>query len=177
MPFVEQLRDGDDLVMGNRFRGGIAPGAMPSLHRYLGNPVLIGHRPAVLPQRRSATSTAACAASTATPSARWTCGPPGMEFASEMVVKATLHGLRDRRGADHAVARRPQPRRRTCAPGATAGGTCASCCSTARAGCSSTPGLALMVLGAAGRLWLLPGPRATSAASRSTCTPCSTPRG
>ena len=40
MPFVTELRDGADLVMGNRFKGGIAPGAMPSLHRYLGNPVL-----------------------------------------------------------------------------------------------------------------------------------------
>jgi glycosyltransferase involved in cell wall biosynthesis len=39
-PFVEQLRGGADLVMGNRFRGGIAPGAMPLLHKYLGNPVL-----------------------------------------------------------------------------------------------------------------------------------------
>src|SRR5258708_5027043 len=40
MPFLERLRAGADLVMGNRFRGGIAPGAMPLLHRYLGNPVL-----------------------------------------------------------------------------------------------------------------------------------------
>jgi hypothetical protein len=39
-PFLERLRQGDDLVMGNRFKGGIAPGAMPFLHRYLGNPVL-----------------------------------------------------------------------------------------------------------------------------------------
>jgi glycosyltransferase involved in cell wall biosynthesis len=38
--FVAKLRDGADLVMGNRFRGGILPGAMPFLHRYLGNPVL-----------------------------------------------------------------------------------------------------------------------------------------
>lgn len=38
--FVEELRKGADLVMGNRFRGGIAPNAMPLLHRYLGNPVL-----------------------------------------------------------------------------------------------------------------------------------------
>ena len=38
--FVEKLRDGYQLVMGNRFQGGIAPGAMPPLHRYLGNPVL-----------------------------------------------------------------------------------------------------------------------------------------
>src|SRR5487761_260567 len=40
MPFVERLRAGADLVLGNRFRGGIAPGAMRPLHRYLGNPVL-----------------------------------------------------------------------------------------------------------------------------------------
>jgi glycosyltransferase involved in cell wall biosynthesis len=40
MPFLEKLRDGYDLVMGNRFKGGIKKGAMPFLHRYLGNPVL-----------------------------------------------------------------------------------------------------------------------------------------
>jgi hypothetical protein len=39
-PFLDELRGGADLVMGNRFRGGIAPGAMPASHRYLGNPVL-----------------------------------------------------------------------------------------------------------------------------------------
>jgi glycosyltransferase involved in cell wall biosynthesis len=38
--FVDALRDGADLVIGNRFAGGIMPGAMPALHRYLGNPVL-----------------------------------------------------------------------------------------------------------------------------------------
>ena len=38
--FVERLREGWQLVMGNRFAGGIRPGAMPPLHRYLGNPVL-----------------------------------------------------------------------------------------------------------------------------------------
>src|SRR5438309_489330 len=40
--FVNKLREGYDLVMGNRFQGGILPGAMPPLHRYLGNPVLTG---------------------------------------------------------------------------------------------------------------------------------------
>lgn len=38
--FVARLREGNDIVMGNRFKGGIALGAMPFLHRYLGNPVL-----------------------------------------------------------------------------------------------------------------------------------------
>jgi len=42
MPFVERLRAGDDLVMGNRFKGGIKKGAMPPLHRWLGNPFLSG---------------------------------------------------------------------------------------------------------------------------------------
>jgi glycosyltransferase involved in cell wall biosynthesis len=39
-PFVERLRAGADLVMGNRFAGGVEPGAMPALHKYIGNPVL-----------------------------------------------------------------------------------------------------------------------------------------
>jgi glycosyltransferase involved in cell wall biosynthesis len=39
-PFVQKIQEGYDLVMGNRFRGGIRPGAMPKLHRYLGNPLL-----------------------------------------------------------------------------------------------------------------------------------------
>jgi hypothetical protein len=93
LPFVEALRNGADLVMGNRFKGGVAPGAMPPLHRYLGNPVLsfIGRlffrskigdfhcglrgfrRDTVLDLGLQAT---------------------GMEFASEMVVKATLARVR-----------------------------------------------------------------------------------
>ncbi|MCC4907842.1 glycosyltransferase family 2 protein [Microbacterium sp. cx-59] len=88
-PFFERLRDGADLVMGNRFQGGIAPGAMPPLHRYLGNPVLSGigqlfFRPNI---------------------GDFHCGlrgfnrarmaelhlqTTGMEFASEMVVKSSL---------------------------------------------------------------------------------------
>lgn len=88
-PFIEGLRAGADLVMGNRFKGGIAPGAMPPLHKYLGNPVLssIGQlffKPNI---------------------GDFHCGlrgfnrdrirelglqTTGMEFASEMVVKASL---------------------------------------------------------------------------------------
>jgi glycosyltransferase involved in cell wall biosynthesis len=40
MPFLEGLRAGNDVVIGDRFKGGIDPGAMPFLHRYLGNPIL-----------------------------------------------------------------------------------------------------------------------------------------
>ena len=92
-PFVAKLRDGYDLVMGNRFMGGIQAGAMPPLHRYLGNPVL----------------TAIGRLFFKSPAGDFHCGlrgfsraamvsldlrTTGMEFASEMVVKSTLHKLR-----------------------------------------------------------------------------------
>jgi glycosyltransferase involved in cell wall biosynthesis len=91
--FVQRLRAGDDLVMGNRFRGGIAPGAMPALHRYLGNPVLsfIGRLFFHAPVRdfhcglRGFRRDAILALGLRT---------TGMEFASELVVKACLSGLR-----------------------------------------------------------------------------------
>ena len=91
--FLERLRAGDELVMGNRFAGGVEPGAMPWLHRYLGNPIL------------SALGRIFFAA----PVSDFHCGlrgfsndayqrmalrAGGMEFASEMVVKATLLGMR-----------------------------------------------------------------------------------
>ncbi len=91
--FVEALRDGHDLVMGNRFRGGIAPGAMPFLHRYLGNPVLttIGRLFFDSPARdfhcglRGFGREAILSLDLRT---------TGMEYASEMVVKASLGDLR-----------------------------------------------------------------------------------
>ncbi len=92
-PFVERLRDGADLVMGNRFAGGIEKNAMPPLHRYLGNPVLsflgrIFYR---------------------TPVGDFHCGlrgfntvairalklnTKGMEFASEMIIKSAIMNYR-----------------------------------------------------------------------------------
>jgi glycosyl transferase family 2 len=92
-PFVERLRAGADLVVGNRFRGGIRPGAMPWLHRRFGNPVLslVGRR------------------LFGTPCGDIYCGlrafdrqkiidldvrSSGMEFAIEMIVKASMGGLR-----------------------------------------------------------------------------------
>jgi glycosyltransferase involved in cell wall biosynthesis len=87
--FLNQLRAGSDLVMGNRFQGGISEQAMPFLHRYLGNPVLSGIGRLFF----------------GSPCGDFHCGmrgfrrdsfvqmdirSTGMEFASEMVVKATL---------------------------------------------------------------------------------------
>jgi len=91
--FLEKLRAGADLVMGNRFRGGIQHNAMPPLHRYLGNPALtrIGrlffHSPVgdfycgIRGFRKDAYEKMALRTT-------------GMEFATEMVVKATLLNLR-----------------------------------------------------------------------------------
>ena len=93
MPFLERLRAGDDLVMGNRFKGGIAPGAMPPLHRYLGNPVLS------LAGRlffKAPVGDFHCGLRTFRRDAILRLGlvTTGMEFASEMVVKAQLAGLK-----------------------------------------------------------------------------------
>ncbi|MDJ0740704.1 MAG: glycosyltransferase family 2 protein [Gammaproteobacteria bacterium] len=91
--FVEKLRAGYQLVMGNRFRGGIAPGAMPKLHRYLGNPVLsfVGRL-----LFRSPVGDFHCGLRGFDRQAIIDLGlvTPGMEFASEMVVKATLNRLK-----------------------------------------------------------------------------------
>ncbi|MEV2267729.1 glycosyltransferase [Nonomuraea africana] len=92
LPFVEQLRDGADLVMGNRFKGGIAPGAMPPLHRYLGNPVLSFVGRLFFP---SAIGDFHCGLRGFRRDSILRLGlqTGGMEFASEMVVKSTLQGL------------------------------------------------------------------------------------
>jgi len=93
MLFVKELRAGNDLVMGNRFQGGIKPGAMPFLHRYIGNPIL----------------SAIGRIFFHTPVGDFHCGlrgfkrdsilnldlrTTGMEFASEMVVKSSINGLK-----------------------------------------------------------------------------------
>jgi len=92
-PFVESLRAGHQLVVGNRFRGGIADGAMPPLHRYLGNPVLsfLGRRFFGGPL-----SDFHCGLRGFERSAmlRLHLVTPGMEFASEMIVKSLQAGLR-----------------------------------------------------------------------------------
>jgi glycosyltransferase involved in cell wall biosynthesis len=92
-PLIEKLREGYDLVIGNRFAGGIEPGAMPWLHRWLGNPALTWLSRVFFK----------------TPVGDMHCGlrgfrkdkyeemhlrAVGMEFASEMVIKASLRGMR-----------------------------------------------------------------------------------
>jgi len=155
--FLDQLRSGSDLVMGNRFRGGIARGAMPRLHRYLGNPVLTAIGRFLFPS----------------PCEDFHCGirafrrdsfqrmdirSTGMEFASEMVVKASLLRM--------SVAEIPT----TLSPD---GRSRPPHLRSWRDGWRHLrfllmysprwlflyPGIALMLIGLAGCAWLLPGPR------------------
>lgn len=93
MPFVEKLREGHDLVMGNRFRGGIKPNAMPKLHKYLGNPVLtfIGR---LLFKSDSGDFHCGLRGFRKDAAMELDLRTTGMEFASEMVVKMTLNKKR-----------------------------------------------------------------------------------
>jgi len=155
--FLEKLRAGNELVMGNRFLGGVRAGAMPFLHRYLGNPVLsflgrlffhapcgdfhCGLRGFPLEAYR-----------------RMDLQTTGMEFASEMVVKASLFGMKiaevpttlspDRRG-------RP-PHLRSWRDGWR---HLRFLMMYSPRWSFLYPGLALMAGGTAVTLWLLPGPR------------------
>lgn len=91
-PFLEALSQGADFVLGNRFRGGIEPGAMPLLHRYLGNPVLsfIGR---LFFGNRFGDFHCGMRAFTRGAWQKMKLSTGGMEFASEMVVKASLLNL------------------------------------------------------------------------------------
>jgi glycosyltransferase involved in cell wall biosynthesis len=91
--FLPKLDEGYDLVMGNRFSGTIEPGAMPPLHRYLGNPVLssIGRIFFRIPVRDFHCGLRAFRRD---PILTLNLRTTGMEFASEMVVKSSLAGLR-----------------------------------------------------------------------------------
>ena len=91
--FVRKLRAGYDLVLGNRFQGGIAPGAMPALHRYFGNPLLtlIGRT-----LYGSASQDFYCGLRGFRRDAilSLNLNSAGMEFALEMIVKATIRHFR-----------------------------------------------------------------------------------
>ena len=159
--FLEQLRKGSDLVMGNRFRGGIQPTAMPLSHRYLGNPGL----------------TALGRLFFGSPCGDFYCGmrgfskaayerldlrTTGMEFATEMVVKSTLLKLKI---AEVPTTLSPDGRGRS------------PHLRTWRDGWRTLrffllysprwlflyPGAALMLIGMVAGAWLLPGPRRVGA--------------
>jgi glycosyltransferase involved in cell wall biosynthesis len=91
--FLEKLREGYDLVMGNRFTGGIKPGAMPWKNRYIGNPILSTIGKILF---RSAINDFHCGIRGFSKEAfhRMDLRTTGMEFASEMVIKATLLNMR-----------------------------------------------------------------------------------
>jgi glycosyltransferase involved in cell wall biosynthesis len=91
-PFVDALRGGADLVMGNRFAGGIEPGAMPALHRYLGNPVLswVGRLFFRVPINDFHCGMRGFRRDRVMELGLTTVG---MEFASEMVVRSAINGL------------------------------------------------------------------------------------
>ncbi len=156
-PFIDKLRSGYDLVMGNRFKGGIEPGAMSWKNRYIGNPVLsfIGRL-----FFRANVRDFHCGLRGFSQSAfqKMDLRTTGMEFASEMVIKAKLIGLKmtevptfmSRDGRSRAPHLRPY-----------------------RDGWRHLrfmlmysprwlflyPGFFLILLGLAGCAWLLPGPR------------------
>ncbi|MBW1882951.1 MAG: glycosyltransferase family 2 protein, partial [Deltaproteobacteria bacterium] len=90
--FVRELRAGKDLVMGNRFKGGILPGAMPWLHRWIGNPILSAIGRIFF---RSPMGDFHCGLRGFRKDAyeRMNLRSTGMEFASEMVIKSTLLGF------------------------------------------------------------------------------------
>lgn len=91
--FVEKLREGYDLVMGNRFKGGIAPGAMPWKNRYIGNPALttIGR---ILFTSKIGDFHCGLRGYSREAFDKMELQTTGMEYASEMVIKATLRKLR-----------------------------------------------------------------------------------
>ncbi len=155
--FIEKLREGYTLVMGNRFKGGIKPGAMPPLHRYLGNPVLTGFGRLFF---KSPVGDFHCGLRGFDRQAVQSLGltSSGMEFASEMVVKATLQGLKI---AEVPTTLSPDGRSR------------APHLRSWRDGWRHLrflllfsprwlflyPGASLMALGLGSMIWLLPGPR------------------
>jgi glycosyltransferase involved in cell wall biosynthesis len=91
--FITPLREGYDMVMGTRLRGNIKTGAMPWLHRYVGNPILSGMLRVLF---KTSVSDAHCGMRSLTKKAYEQMGlqTAGMEFASEMVIKASMIGLK-----------------------------------------------------------------------------------
>jgi glycosyltransferase involved in cell wall biosynthesis len=155
--FLQKLRSGYELVMGNRFQGGIRPGAMSPLHRYFGNPLLTGIGRVFF---KSPCGDFHCGLRgfSRTAYERMRLRTTGMEFASEMIVKASLFNLLV---CEVPITLSPDRRNRR------------SHLRSWHDGWRHLrflllysprwlffyPGLALLFAGCAAALWLLPGPR------------------
>lgn len=154
---LAQLRAGNDLVMGNRFAGGIVDGAMPWKNRYIGNPALSSIGRALF---RSRAGDFHCGFRGYTRAAfeRMDLRTTGMEFASEMVVKGTLLGMKI---AEVPVTLRPDGRDRPphLRPWRDGWRHLRFMLMFSPRWALLYPGLLLLVLGVAGMTWLLAGPR------------------
>jgi glycosyltransferase involved in cell wall biosynthesis len=93
-PFVARLREGYDLVMGNRYMGGIASGAMPPMHRYFGNPLLTAIGRLFFSCKDSGDFYCGLRGFRKEAIQSLELQSGGMEFALEMLIKAKMHGLR-----------------------------------------------------------------------------------
>lgn len=159
--FLEKLRAGNGLVMGNRFRGGIKPGAMPVMNRYLGNPALtaIGR---VLFKAPARDFQCGLRAFSRPAYERLKLRTTGMEFASEMVVKASLAGVGI---AEVPTTLSPDGRGRAphMRPWRDGWRNLRFMMLYSPRWLFLYPGLFLMLIGFAAGLWLLPGPQRVGA--------------
>ncbi len=156
-PFLDELRAGGDLVMGNRFAGGIQPGAMPWKNRFIGNPVLsrIGR---MLFHSPAGDFHSGLRGYSMDAFRRMDLRTTGMEFASEMVIKATLMGMKI---AEVPIVLRPDGRSRPphLRPWRDGWRHLRFMLLYSPRWLFLIPGLILMLLGVALGAWLLPGPR------------------
>jgi glycosyltransferase involved in cell wall biosynthesis len=156
-PFLERLRAGDQLVMGNRFAGGVEPGAMPPLNRYIGNPALTGVGRLLF---RSPVGDFHCGLRGFAREAilELDLRTTGMEFASEMIVKATLQGLRISE-VPTTLSRSPAEREPHLRPWRDGWRHLRFLFLYSPRWLFLYPGLFLMIAGLLVGLWLIPGPR------------------
>jgi glycosyltransferase involved in cell wall biosynthesis len=160
--FVEQLRRGSDLVMGNRFRGGIEKGAMPPLHQYFGNPALTRLGRLFFRNRNVGDFYCGLRGFRKQAYERMGLRTTGMEFATEMVVKATLLKMRVAEVPTtlSTDGRSRPPHLRTWLDGWR---TLRFFLLYSPRWLFLYPGLGLMLLGTLLGAWLLPGPRTVAA--------------